>query len=258
MSGPKRDLESIAPDAVDDSVDEEARRIPRRGELSQATVDRLREDRPYNADLLVVDVGAGPVVVKDFLPKPWWVRWMGWILVGHECRAYRRLGSMQGVPAFVGRIDRYALAMEKIDGQQLTESPDRYDRGEQYLDQLGEILDRFEARGFVHFDLRGRQNILLRDNGQLVVLDLAGALWFRPGGFWHRLLTPLIAWNHRNTLAKWKVLLAPQTLTDEDLVSLRRFRNLQFVWLFNRKGSKHPEYPLSPGERLPGDDVDRD
>ncbi len=228
-------------------------RTPRRDQLAEQTVDRLREDRPYNADLLIVDVGDGPVVVKDFAPKPWWVRLMGWILISHECRAYRRLGEMQGVPPFVGRVDRWALAMEPINGIQLTTAPDRYDRGEYYLGELGKVLDRFEERGFLHLDLRGRQNVLLRDDGELVVLDLAGAFWFRPGGLLHRMVSPLIAWNHRNTMAKWKVLLAPDSLTDEDLTSLRRFRNLQFVWLFNRKGSKHREYPLRPGDRLPTD-----
>lgn len=249
-----RNGESIAPGGKRHSGDEPVQRTPTRRELSNAVVDRLREDRPYNADLLVVDVGDGPIVVKDFAPKPWWVRMMGWILIAHECRAYRRLGAMAGVPDFIGRIDRHALAMEKIKGIQLTESSDRYDKGPLYLQRLAETLDRFEDRGFVHFDLRGRQNVLLRDDGELVVLDLAGALWFRPGGLTYRLLGPLIAWNHRNTLAKWKVLLAPESLTDEDWASLRRFRNLQFVWLFNRKGSKHREYPLKPGDRLPGDD----
>jgi hypothetical protein len=233
-------------------------RAPKREELAASTIDRLREDRPYNADLLVVDIGEGPMVVKDFAPKPWWVRLMGWILISHECRAYRRLGAMRGVPAFVGRVDRYALAMEKIEGVQLTTSPDRYEEGEQYLREFAKILDRFEERGFLHLDLRGRQNVLLKDDGELVVLDLAGAFWFRPGGFLHRMFSPLISWNHDNTLAKWKVLLAPDTLSEEDLASLRRFRNLQFIWLFNRKGSKHREYPLTPGDRLPNDKPDKD
>ena len=233
-------------------------RAPRREELADSTIDRLREDRPYNADLLVVDIGDGPVVVKDFYPKPFWVRWMGWILIGHECRAYRRLGPMRGVPAFFGRIDRYSLAMESIDGIQLTTAADRYERGEFYLEELSKILDRFEERGFLHLDLRGRQNVLLRRDGDLVVLDLAGAFWFRPGSLLHRLFSPLIAWNHRNTLAKWRVLLAPDSLTEDDLRSLRRFRNLQFIWLFNRKGSKHREYPLRPEDQLSSDKSDKD
>ncbi len=251
------DDESITPGTPAAPALDRPVRAPGRDQLAGKTIDRLREDRPYNADLLIVDAGEGPVVVKDFAPKPWWVRLMGWILISHECRAYRRLGEMRGVPAFVGRVDRYALAMESVTGIQLTTSPDRYDRGEFYLNELAKVLDRFEERGFLHLDLRGRQNVLLRDDGELVVLDLAGAFWFRPGSFLHRIFSPLIAWNHRNTMAKWKVLLAPDSLTDEDLASLRRFRNLQFVWLFNRKGSKHREYPLRPGDRLPTDKSDK-
>ena len=74
-------------------------------------------------------------------------------------------------------------------------------------------------------------------NGPLIerriVLDLAGAIWFRPGSVWHRLARPLIALNYRNTLFKWKVLLTPDALSERERVSLRRFRKLQRLWLFN-------------------------
>ena len=58
------------------------------------------------------------------------------------------------------------------------------------------------------------------------------------------MLAPLIAWNHRNTLFKWKVLLAPQNLNDEERASLQRFRRLQRLWVFNRKGSRDSKWPM--------------
>ena len=62
-----------------------------------------------------------------------------------------------------------------------------------------------------------------RADGRIIVLDLAGAVWFRPGRFWHRLFSSLIAWNHSNTLFKWKVLLAPRALSRDERTSLQRF-----------------------------------
>ena len=86
---------------------------------------------------------------------------------------------------------------------------------------------------------------MLRDTGEILVLDLAGAVWFRPGSFWHWLCRPLIAINYRNTIFKWKVLLAPDALSDQEKVSLRRFRRLQRLWFFNRKGSNNKKWPMS-------------
>jgi hypothetical protein len=219
-------------------------RVPRREELADGIVSVLRTGRRGNADLYIVDVGDGPMVVKDFAPKSWWVRLLGRPQVVHECRAYEWLDGLEGIPRFIGRIDRFAFAIERVEATQLTYASNRYSAGPRHLANLREVLGRFLERGFVHLDLRGRRNILLRPDGRIVVLDLAGALWFRPGGLWHRALARLIAWNHENTLFKWKVLLAPRALSGEERSSLHRFRRLQRLWLFNRKGSRDAEWPM--------------
>lgn len=218
--------------------------MPAREELESSLVSVLRTGRRGNADLYVVDVGDGPMVVKDFAAKGWWVRLLGRPQIVHECKAYEWLEGVEGIPRFIGRIDRYALAIERVEATQLTYASNRYSAGQRHLANLRAVLSRFLERGFVHLDLRGRRNILLRPDGRIVVLDLAGALWLRPAGFWHRLLAPLIAWNHENTLFKWKVLLAPRALSGEERSSLQRFRRLQRLWLFNRKGSRDDQWPM--------------
>ncbi len=219
-------------------------RVPSRDELEESIVSVLRTGRRGNADLYIVDLGEGPMVIKDFSPKSWWVRLLGRPQIVHECRAYEWLEGVKGIPRFIGRIDRYAFAIEHVEATQLTYASNRYSAGVEHLAGLRRVLDRFLDRGFVHLDLRGRRNILLRPDGRIVVLDLAGAIWFRPGGFWHRIFGRLIAWNHENTLFKWKVLLAPRALSREERSSLQRFRRLQRLWLFNRKGSRDAEWPM--------------
>lgn len=218
--------------------------LPSRQGLAESVVSVLRTGRRGNADLYIVDLGDGPLVVKDFASKSWFVRLLGRQQIVHECRAYKWLEGVEGIPRFIGRIDRYALAIERIDATQLTYASSRYSAGARHLKGLRQVLDRFLERGFVHLDLRGRRNVLVRADGRIVVLDLAGALWFRPGGFWHRLFSSLIAWNHKNTLFKWKVLLAPRALSRDERASLRRFRRLQRLWLFNRKGSRDDKWPM--------------
>ena len=218
----------------------------------------MRPERRRNADLYVVDIGAGPIVVKDFAAKSRWTRFLGRMQVRHECRAYRRLEGMRGIPRFIGQIDRHALAIEKVEVTQLTYASDRYSAGRRHLEGLRRILDEFQRRGFVHLDLRGRRNVMQRHSGEILVLDLAGAVWFRPGGLMHRLFRPFIEINYRNTLSKWKVLLTPQDLSEAERSSLRRFRRLQNLWLPNRKGSNNEKWPMSFPRAVedPGRDAD--
>ena len=69
--------------------------------------------------MLVVDVDGGSVIVKDFAPRGRWVRGLGWLQIRRETAAYRWLSGVVGVPAFVGRVDPLALAIEWIDGERL-------------------------------------------------------------------------------------------------------------------------------------------
>ena len=218
---------------------------PSRQEFESSVATVLRSQRHRNADLFVIDTPGTGMVVKDFSNKSWYIRILGRMQIAHECRAYRWLGDMRGIPRFVGRIDRFALAIEKVEVTQLTYAVNRYSAGARHLAGLASVLEEFRSRGFVHLDLRGRRNVMIRPSGEIVVLDLAGAIWFRPNGFWFRLFRPLIEANDRNTLFKWKVLLTPDTLTEHERASLRRFRRLQRIWFFNRKGSYDEKWPMT-------------
>jgi hypothetical protein len=218
---------------------------PSRQEFESRVTTVLRSQRRCNADLFVIDTPGDMMVIKDFSKKSWRIRILGRMQIAHECRAYRWLGDMRGIPRFIGRIDRHALAIEKVEVTQLTYAANRYSAGTRHLEGLAAVLKEFRSRGFVHLDLRGRRNVMIRPGGEIVVLDLAGAVWFRPDGFWFRLLRPLIEANDRNTLSKWKVLLTPDALTDHERASLRRFRRLQRIWFFNRKGSYDEKWPMT-------------
>jgi hypothetical protein len=218
---------------------------PTRDEFENAISTVLRSQRRRNADLFVVHTPASAMVVKDFSGKSWWTRFLGRMQIAHECRAYEWLGDTPGVPRFYGRIDRHALAVEKVEVTQLTYAANRYSDGHRHLENLTSVLKEFRSRGFIHLDLRGRRNVMLRSDGEILVLDLAGAVWLKPESLWFRLLLPLIRANDRNTLFKWKVLLTPDRLTSREKASLRRFRRLQRIWFFNRKGSYDEKWPMT-------------
>jgi len=195
----------------------------------------LKAGGPGKADLLLVDLGQGVMVVKDFARKSRWTRLLGRIQIGREYRAYRWLGPIPGIPGLFGRIDAHAFAMERIEADQLALTSTALSEGERILERLTGLVHRLHAAGLVHHDLRGRENVLLRPDGELVVVDLAAAAWFRPGGLAHRLLFRFLAKTDVSALLKWKEILMPGRFTPEERAFLRRFRFLRSLWVFNRK-----------------------
>ncbi len=196
----------------------------------------LKKGGPHKADLLLVDAGEGPMVVKDFGGKSAWWRLLGRIQIAREHRAYRRLAGVPGLPALIGRVDAHALAVEKVEGEPLAFARDRHERAAVYLARLRRVLDELHARGVVHHDLRGRENVLARDGGDVAIVDLAGAVCFRPGSLAFRLLFPLLLRTDEAAYLKWKAMLAPGSLTEDEERSLARHRRWRRLWPFNRKG----------------------
>jgi len=215
------------------------RRLPQRHELELATVEVLRSPGVFQADIRIVDLGEGSMVVKDFAAKPWWARWFGRILISHETQAYQELGPLHGIPAFLGRIDAHALAVEKVDGVELTQASGRYRDGGRYFARLQEVVERLRARRFYHLDLRGRHNVFLCADGEVVLFDLAASIWLRRDARLIRFCERLLSWLYDDAMLKWKNLLTPQELSDDERIALGRSRLLRALWIFNLKGSWH-------------------
>ena len=182
-------------------------RRPSRSQLDAASKDYLTHGAPFKADVMVVDVGGDEMVVKDFSRRAWWRRLIGRLEVSRECRAYTYLGPMPWFPAFLGCIDRDALAVEKIDGVALARAADGEENRDQYLAQLRSAMERLSELGFLHLDARSNKNILLRPDKQVIFIDLAGSFWIPPGRLGHRLLRRFTELYYEANLIKWETLL---------------------------------------------------
>ena len=211
--------------------------VPRREDLARLPGSILKTAGPTKADLRVVDVGSGEVVVKDYAAKPWWARTLGGWQIGRECRAYAFAGPQPFLPRLLGRVDRHALALERVPGDQLADVHPRFPDKGPLLTRLRSAIDALHARGIAHLDLRGRENVMVTADGRIVLLDLGGAVWLRPGGLVHRLLFPLLAAADEAAWVKWKEMLAPGELTERERAFARRFRRLRALWVFNPKGA---------------------
>ena len=215
-----------------------SRRVPTRAQLSEA--QPFKQGGPTKADLLVLDLGDGPMVIKDFGRKAWWVRLIGRIQIRREWQAYRWLGSVEGVPGLIGRIDAYALAVEKIEGAPLGFSEERWaSEGRDCFRRIQAVVERIHSKGLVHWDLRARENVIVRPDGEIYVVDLAAAFWLRPGGLAHRLLFGLMTGPDRSAVLKWKDKLGAGPYSEEEQAFLRRHRVLRDLWIFNRRHRKY-------------------
>lgn len=209
--------------------------LPGREALTRATV--LKAAGPTKADLRVLERPGGAVVIKDYGAKPWWTRaWARW-QIARECRAYAFAGPQPFLPRLLGRLDALALALERIPGEQLADVHGRFPDKRALLSSLRAAIDALHARGIVHLDLRGRENVMVTREGRIYLLDLGGAMWLRPGGLLHRLLFPWLVTADEAAWIKWKEMLDPGNLDPREQAFERRFRRLRALWIFNLKGA---------------------
>lgn len=208
-----------------------------RSELDALPRRLLHRGGPTKADLWIVDLEARTAVVKDFAAKKWWVRAIGALQIARECRAYRRATGVAGVARFLGPVDRLAFVLDHVEGQALTASPKRPEgRGVHYA-PLRRIIEDLHAAGIAHLDLGGRDNVMLAADGTLRVLDLASAVYLRPGGVAHRAVFRFLKRADDAALLKFKRLLSAGPYTAEEEAFLRRHRFWRTLWFFNRKSA---------------------
>ena len=70
-------------------------------------------------------------------------------------------------------------------------------------------MERLTALGFLHLDARAYRNVLVRPDGRIVFIDLAGAFWIPPGRIGHRLFRAFVALYYEANIIKWETLLNP-------------------------------------------------
>lgn len=187
------------------------------------------------ADILLVPLAGQDVAVKDYARKTAIVRWLGAWQLSREARAYERLAGLAGVPRFLGRIDRNAIAIEYVGGIRLPKVHHRMGGVPRVAERLRALLAEVHARGVIHGDLRSRDNFLVTRSGDLYLIDFSSATVFSDNGVMRRLFFKRLRRGEQRALLKWKVALVPDELTSAELASHRRFKRIRKLWPFNRK-----------------------
>lgn len=206
-----------------------------RASLPSKVEGYIKQGAWNKADVLLVAAGGGRVAVKDYAARWWPVRWSGAIQLSREARAYRRLEGVAGVPRWIGRIDRNAIAIEYVPGIRLPKFHKKHGGVPRVAERIRDLLASIHERGIIHGDLRSRDNILVTPGGDLYLIDFSSAGVFDLGSWWGRLLFARLRRAEERALLKWKLALAPEEATVEERAQHERFARVRRWWPFNRK-----------------------
>jgi hypothetical protein len=144
------------------------------------------------ADILVYRHGTLQVALKDYRPRPWWVRLaVGRGLVARETAAYEAARGIAGVARFLGRLGPLCLATEWVDGRPLREWAGEELPGGVF-EKLRATLDRLHEAGIALGDVHHR-DVLVEASGRVTLVDLATAVTLgdRPGAMRSRIFRRL-------------------------------------------------------------------
>jgi hypothetical protein len=149
-----------------------------RADLARAEHHLLRDGRFANARVERVRLDGVDWIFKDFSSRAWWVRHgFGRFLVGREVRALQRLEGLPGIPSQAFRVDGCALAARFVPGRTLGRvETDDGGMSAEFLAALEALLQQVHARGLVHLDTRGGNNLLMMPDGAPGIIDFQAAV----------------------------------------------------------------------------------
>jgi len=177
-------------------------------------------------------------VVKDCISLPLYSRWIARFLMGRERRLMRRLEGIRGFPVVRERIDRNAFSMDVMHGSVL--SPDNFRLAPRRIaDQLLELVEKMHDRGVFHLDLRQRQNILLGQGLEVLILDF-GAGW-APNPLARLLLGKLLEDVDRSAALKYLARFSPDHLTRDEAAEVLRGIRRRKLWILSPYRSRGVE-----------------
>jgi len=198
-----------------------------RDSLPAHIVEALRQEKPWKADIFLVQVNGQRAVVKDYSRRGWLYRLYGIWSTWREGYFYEKLTGLPGVPAYYGKLDRHALLIEHIPGKTASKCRPG-DLPPRFFSQLQMILDRIHERGVVLCDMRNDKNIIVSEKLEPYLIDYSAAIERKNN--WNPIRRWLFSTFMKDDLlglAKLKKNLAPDLLSEEERQGLEKGLFLQ-------------------------------
>lgn len=192
----------------------------------------LMRGRFAKPDLNRISLDGKSFMVKDVRGRNFFLRWtLGLWLINKEWKIYSKLNGIKGIPRALEKIDRFAFIIEFIPGGRPIERNENLPSP--FFSDLLRILKEIHVRGVVHLDLRHKGNILITKDGEPFLIDFNSSFSFKVGGIFYRYFFPLLRWVDYGGLLKLKERVSPSSMSDEEIIFLRRFNRLRKLWIFN-------------------------
>ena len=137
-----------------------------------------------------------------------------------EHQAYQRLAGLSGFAPCYGLVDQRFLVLGHVSGTPFRQAD--IDDREQFFDQLLERIQAMHSRGIAHGDLKRKDNLLVSDQGEPIILDLGAATLLRAG--FHPVNQRLFRFMRQTDLNAWIKLKYDgyRNISDQDSNLLRR------------------------------------
>lgn len=219
--------------SVDTDTNHRRRLELARQEAEQLSADAPGEALPWKPSIWTLVAGDRPVVVKDVSrTTPLFRYTLGRLFIRREERIYQRLDGMPFVPRYLGRLDKDAIILERIEA-----TPIQRFRGDEidpaFFDQLQECVAALHERGVVHMDLRHRSNLLVGMDGKPKIIDFEAAVYVGTNFLARWLLVPLLAPVDRSAVTKYRMRYR-QKVSLPEARRHRWFGLFRKLWLFRR------------------------
>lgn len=201
----------------------------RRHEIEECCVRVIHRGRGYQSSVYLVEKEGVQVAVKDFaqVPNNAFRHVVAPFLVARESKALRALNGTKGVPRFFGKIDRWAFAMEYVEGTPIAD----FKAGEldaAVFPRVQEVIDEIHRRGVSHGDLKRRSNLLVTPTQQVYLIDFAAAtIGNRPLRFFSNWLQKKMAEIDDKSLPRIKKFAAPELMSQDDWDKLNNKTGLE-------------------------------
>ena len=173
------------------------------------------------------------------------VRWLSRWMLAREYRAYRNLEGVDGVPSCFGLIDGEHLVLELLEATPYRQAEIR-DR-DRFFTAFLELIRTVHARGVVHGDIKGKNNIMVGSAEEPYLVDFGSALVRKSGPRpLHRIAYRLWRQMDFNAWVKHKYFGDYSQLAPEDAALFRRtlpervVHRLRRGWEFVRWGGRRP------------------
>jgi len=189
----------------------------KRSELEKNVIRTIHQGKNFQSSVYLVHWngnGFSEAAVKDFSRAPKFFRiFVVPFLIGREIKVLRWLDGARGIPKYLGRIDRYAFAMQFIEGKPIANFH-KGELGQDTFDKIQAAIDAMHERGVAHGDIKRRSNLIMDKQGEIWIIDFAASIIGR-NPLTKKLMVMLSEVDNKS-VPRLKKFVAPELMTEED------------------------------------------